>query len=156
MQIPFTYELPLDNDGFISRQCSTCREDFKWHSGPANEEAEQQLEADIYYCPLCGASALTDQWFTPDQLDYIQATGNAAAMKRFDDELPNLFRDMSSKHVKIKQTGRLDIPDLPDPLVEPDDMEIVVSPCHSYEPVKVPESLPGPFHCLLCGEAFAI
>ncbi len=40
-------------------------------------------------------------------------------------------------------------------LTEPDDMRIVASPCHDYEPVKVPEAEAGPFHCLVCGGAFA-
>lgn len=155
-EVSFTYELPLDSDGFLRRQCPTCSQDFKWQSGPANEEAEHQPSADIYYCPLCGDSALTDQWFTPDQLEYIQGHADAAALKQLDEELPGLFRSMSNKHMTIKQTGHLDVPDVPDPLVEPDDMVIVVSPCHPYEPVKVPEDQSGPLHCLVCGDAYAI
>jgi hypothetical protein len=35
-------------------------------------------------------------------------------------------------------------------------MMIVISPCHSYEPVKVPEATEGPLHCLICGTPFAV
>lgn len=49
-----------------------------------------------------------------------------------------------------------DIPDVPGTLVEPNDMQIIAPPCHPYEPVKVPDSLAGPFHCLICGQKFAV
>ena len=49
-----------------------------------------------------------------------------------------------------------DVADAPAPLVEPNDMEIVASPCHAYEPVKVPQELRGPFFCLVCGAEFAV
>lgn len=32
--------LPLDNDGFLRRECPHYMQQFKWHHGPANEEAE--------------------------------------------------------------------------------------------------------------------
>jgi hypothetical protein len=35
-------------------------------------------------------------------------------------------------------------------------MVIVASPCHSYEPVKLPEDHTGPLYCLVCGSAFAV
>ncbi|GGT27906.1 hypothetical protein GCM10010271_34830 [Streptomyces kurssanovii] len=40
MEIPMN--LPLDNDGFVRRECPHCVSQFKWHHGPANAEAEQQ------------------------------------------------------------------------------------------------------------------
>jgi hypothetical protein len=33
---------------------------------------------------------------------------------------------------------------------------IVASPCHAYEPVKVPEAATGPLHCLVRGQPFAV
>jgi hypothetical protein len=38
----------------IRRQRFKCRWEFKWHHGPANEEAEAEPSAAVYYCPLCG------------------------------------------------------------------------------------------------------
>lgn len=50
-----------------------------------------------------------------------------------------------------------DAPGDPDALVEPeDDMVIVTSPCHRYEPVKVPSHATGRLHCLVCGDPFAV
>jgi hypothetical protein len=52
--------IPLDEEGFVRRQCSKCRWEFKWHYGPANEEAEAEPSAAVYYCPLCGEPAPSD------------------------------------------------------------------------------------------------
>ncbi len=148
--------LPLDNDGFLRRECPNCLREFKWHDGPANAEAEDQAAPDSYFCPFCGQPAVTDHWFTTEQVEYIEARGLSAAIQAIDEELDSAFRGMRSKHVKITKTGSLDAPAEPDPLVEPDDMMIVVSPCHSWEPIKVPEDTTGSLHCLICGQPFAL
>jgi hypothetical protein len=154
MEISVT--LPLDSDGFLRRECPHCVRQFKWHDGPANEEAEDQPAATTYYCPLCGQPAGPDSWWTQEQLDYAEGVAMPAAIQQLDDELGRAFKGMNSKHFKIKKTGHLDAPDEPMPLTEPDDMSIVTSPCHGYEPVKVPETESSPFYCLVCGAAFAV
>lgn len=148
--------MPLDNDGFLRRECPNCKVQFKWHSGPANEAAENQPAAEVYFCPSCGQSAATDQWWTTEQLEYAKGVGMPAALQALDDELTSVFRGMNSKHFKVKKTGHLDIPDEPDPLIEPDDMMIVASPCHAWEPIKVAEDTASPLHCLVCGQQFAL
>lgn len=79
-----------------------------------------------------------------------------AVIRHADDLIADAFKGMNSKYLKVKVTGHLDTPDEPVALVEPDDMVIVVSPCHAYEPVKVPEAATGPLHCLVCGQPFAV
>lgn len=154
MEIPIS--LPLDNDGFLRRECPHCMQEFKWHNGPANAEAEQMSDSDIYYCPLCGQSADPGAWWTQEQLDYAQKEAMPAAMQSLEDELDQTFRGASNKHLSIKRTGHLESPDYPMPLVEKDDMSIVAPPCHAYEPVKIPEKTVGPFYCLICGSPFAL
>ncbi len=148
--------MPLDNDGFLRRECPNCMRQFKWHSGPANEEAETQPTTDSYWCPFCGQAAAADQWWTTEQLEYARGVAMPAAIQYLDDELSSAFRGLNSKHIKIKKTGHLDVPNEPDPLTEPDDMMIVASPCHGWEPVKIPEGTTSPIYCLICGEAFAV
>jgi hypothetical protein len=148
--------LPLDNDGFLRRECPHCMQQFKWHHGPANEEAETAEDPPAYYCPFCGQPAGHDSWFTQAQLDFIDQAAAPAAMQLIEDEFDKAFKGASSKHVKFDRTGHLDAPDHPDPMTEPDDMVIVVSPCHGYEPVKVPDEHTGPLYCLVCGSAFAV
>ncbi len=148
--------LPLDNDGFLRRQCPHCNATFKWHNGPANEEAENAESPAAYYCPSCGRPAESDRWFTDEQVEYIDGVAAPAMTHYADDLLRDAFSRINSKYLKVEMTGHVDAPDEPDALVEPDDMVIVVSPCHSYEPVKVPEGFEGPLYCLICGTPFAV
>lgn len=147
--------LPLDHDGFVRRECPHCISQFKWHHGPANEEAEQQPSPNAYYCPLCGQPAGLDSWWTQEQIDYARGAIAPAAARMVEDELKNAFKG-AHKHVKISVKGGEESPGVPSPLTEPDDMVIVTSPCHAYEPVKVSEDTSGPYHCLVCGQAFAV
>lgn len=146
---------PLDHDGFLRRECPHCEDEFKWHHGPASEEAEQADNPDTYYCPLCGQPAGLDSWWTQDQIDQMQQAAMPAALQSVEEELSSMFRGASNKHFSVKQTGSFDTYEAPTPLVEKDDMMIIVSPCHAYEPVKVPETAISPFHCLVCGSPFA-
>jgi hypothetical protein len=152
MEISIT--LPPDADGFLRRECPHCERQFKWHHGPANEEAEAQAPPTVYYCPLCGKSAALDAWWTQEQIDYAQGFAQPAAMRFALDELASAFR--GNKYVKIKSGGGSELPGVPVSLTEPNDMQIVASPCHAYEPVKVPDDWNGPLHCLLCGAPFMV
>ncbi|MEV6165950.1 hypothetical protein AB0L71_29360 [Streptomyces sp. NPDC052052] len=148
--------LPLDHDGFVRRECPHCISQFKWHHGPANEEAEQQPSPAAYYCPLCGQPAGLGSWWTQEQIDYTRGVIAPAAARVVEDELKNAFKRTRSKYVKVSVRSGMESPAVPSPLTEPDDMVIVTSPCHSYEPVKVHEETSGPYHCLVCGQAFAV
>jgi hypothetical protein len=154
--VEISVPLPLDNDGFLRRQCPHCNSQFKWHHGPANEEAEQATSPSAYHCPLCGQPAETDRWNTDEQNEYVEGVATPAVIRHADDLIKDAFKGLNSKYFKVKMTGHLDTPAEPDALVEPDDMVIVVSPCHAYEPVKVPDDAAGPFRCLVCGQPFAV
>lgn len=148
--------LPLDDDGFLRRECPHCLRQFKWHNGPANEEAEQQPTPPAYYCPLCGQPAGQDSWWTHEQLEYAEGMAAPMVAQAVEEELKSAFKSSRSKSLRIEMTGHMDTPDLPLPLVEQNDMMMVVSPCHSWEPIKVPDDHTGALHCLVCGSAFAI
>lgn len=146
--------LPLDSDGFIRRECPRCEGQFKWHNGPANEEAESQAAPTAYHCPFCGQPADDGSWWTKEQLDYINGFAQPAALRYAQEKMASALR--GNKFVKFNRSRSSGIPDVPAALSEPDDMRILTSPCHAYEPIKVPEGLSGPFHCLVCGTAFAV
>lgn len=112
--------LPLDRDGFLRRQCPHCNLQFKWHDGPASEEAEAAEVPAAYYCPLCGSPAETDRWFTDEQVEYIEGVTNPAMVRYADDLLRHAFRGINSKSVKVKMTGHLETPAEPTALVEPE------------------------------------
>lgn len=154
MEIPVS--LPIDHDGFLRRECPSCFGEFKWHHGPANAEAEQLPSPVEYHCPRCGQSAPHNAWFTQAQAKYMREAAAPALTQMIDDELGKAFKGLNSKHIKVTKTARLSSPASPMPLTEPDDMEIVTSPCHAWEPVKVPHDAASPLYCLICGAAFVV
>ncbi|MCU1392059.1 MAG: hypothetical protein JWM34_487 [Ilumatobacteraceae bacterium] len=151
MEIPI--ELPLDADGFLRRECPACLQEFKWHHGKTDAAPDDFIYPDVHWCPLCGQSAALDQWWTEAQLEYAQQAALGPAMRAIADELDDTFRNNS--FIKFEVTSD-DDEEVPDPLVEPDDMMIVAPPCHEWEPVKVPEDRHAPYFCLICGESFAV
>lgn len=156
MEIPLT--LPLDDDGFLRRECSQCGRQFKLHPGPASAEAEGRSDPAELHCPICGQPGTSDSWFTQDQIDYVQAQAMAAATDRMNEATKDLFKSFSGNRslIGVTHSGGFDGPDAPAPVVEPNDMVIVSSPCHGYEPIKVPESRPEQLHCVVCGQAFVL
>ncbi|TFC27614.1 hypothetical protein E3O55_11985 [Cryobacterium sp. MDB1-18-2] len=150
------YTLPLDADGYLRRECPHCEQEFKWHHGPTPNAPEDFVYDAVYWCPRCGQSAANDQWFTQEQVEFQQGTLEAAAPDLINDMLADAFKPSRRSGITFKQPSRQGSTGQPDPLVEPDDMVIVAPPCHSWEPVKVPEDAEIPFHCLICGAAYAV
>lgn len=148
--------LPLDADGFLRRECPHCVRQFKWHHGPANEESEQHEDPLAYHCPFCGQPAGGESWWTQEQLDYMQGVAAPRMAQMVARELDQAFKSVKSDFIRFERTGNFETPDTPMPLVEPDDMVIVTSPCHAYEPVKVPEDHTGTLYCLICGTPYAV
>jgi len=152
-EIEVPVDIPRDADGFIRRECPHCMRQFKWHDGPANEDAEHQDPPVTFNCPLCGQPAAVDSWNTADQVELAQQTAMPQVMEMIQDDLEAMFRGMKGM---TYERGSDELTDQPEPLTELEDMVIVASPCHSYEPVKIPEDHTGPLYCLVCGSAFAV
>lgn len=147
MDIPI--EFPLDGDHFLRRECPSCLEEFKWHSGPTDSRPDDAVDPPQYTCPLCGKPANNDAWFTQDQLRYQQQAVEFYGPDAINAELKKAFGNNYTP-------GRNNAP-APTPLYEPDDMIILEPPCHPWEPVKVPEDRAdnGPLFCLVCGETYS-
>jgi hypothetical protein len=62
--------IPLDEEGVCPPAMFQMQWEFKWRYGPANEEAEAEPSAPVYYCPLCGepAPSGSDAWLTEERL----------------------------------------------------------------------------------------
>lgn len=133
--------IPTDDDNFLRRECPTCERQFKWHLGPINALAAAEPTPDVYYCPLCGVAAGTGHWWTKEQLEYAQARAMPEVLEQLSNETGLRIASMST---------------VPEAMTEPNDMDIVQSPCHPYEPIKVPARHEQPIHCLVCGSAFAV
>ena len=148
----YSVQLPLDDEGFLRRECPHCLQEFKWHQGPAAGQPENATDPPVYYCPRCGVSAAPDQWWTQDQLAFMQEYLAGPALREATDAIEKAFR--GTRSVTFRR-GHLDEPEPPAALLEPNDMIILAPPCHPWEPVKVPEETTARVHCLVCGEPFS-
>ncbi len=86
-----TASIPLDDEGFLRRECPYCTREFKVFV--PNEERDSENEEEEYlgsgseaesdeeqdddssedrYCPYCGQTAPHDHWWSQQQLDYLE------------------------------------------------------------------------------------
>ncbi|MFT9112382.1 MAG: hypothetical protein ABF453_10225 [Bifidobacterium psychraerophilum] len=150
IRIPVSF--PLDSDGFLRRECPTCEREFKWFSHDEDDPNAESVTQ--YFCPLCGEPSGLDFWWTPAQLEYGYGSAGGAIDQAIKDSMADMFKGMKGFTYKPNPSFSLDI-ETPDPLTEPDDMVMVEPPCHSNEPLKVPEGATGHIFCLVCGTAFS-
>jgi hypothetical protein len=133
----------------MRRECPRCEREFKWLHA-IHDQAPTQ---DQYYCPVCGVPAHSASWWTRRQLEAIEAAAIPMAVREIQKSLTSAFR--STRGVRFGPSD--DVASAADSLLdEPDDMMIVVPPCHPDEPLKVPEDVSQPFFCRLCGAAFGV
>jgi hypothetical protein len=135
--------LPLDSDGFMRRECPACGRELKWK--PAADGAlPYPVPAAGFHCPYCREQAALDAWWTPAQLEVVNA-------RAFDEVLAPEVDRVGGSAAEV--TGP--VPYTPPPLVERDDLRRVDFSCHPEEPVKVLDDWLGHVHCLICGQAAA-
>ncbi len=150
-------EFPIskDEDGFIWRQCPACEIKFKWHDGPVHGHEDDAAMA-AYYCPICGHSAAPSEWFTCEQIGAAENAAMPKLQQQLTDELSQIGRRRRKSLVQID--WNIDIPETGTTQLEShdDDFEIVVPPCHTHEPVKVPVGENRDFHCLACGSPYRV
>lgn len=148
-------EFPLDSDGFPRRECPHCEVEFKMHHGKTDAAPADFVYPDVYWCPLCGSTAGHDSWWTQPQLEFQQQALSVYAQRELAKSLESLAKSRRDGLIQIKVTSGGQ-PEMPNPLVELDDMDAIAPPCHPWEPVKVPSDAVAPFYCLICGEAYAV
>jgi ribosomal protein S27AE len=148
----YSVPMPLDDDGFLRRQCPHCSRQFKWHNGPTAGKPEGMVDPEAYHCPRCGNVAGHDEWWTDEQVALVEESMSGHAFREVTDTLEDKFRGIKGMTYRPSYE---DEPVQPTPLHEPNDMLIVTPPCHVWEPIKVPEEATARIFCLICGEAFA-
>lgn len=150
-EISISVTVPLDNDGFVRRECPTCEQQFKWFSYSEGDPDAEPV--DQYFYPLCGVPAGVASWWTPEQLEYAQGAAGPEVDRLVQDAVDKAFRGL--KGMSFKANRDLTVGISAPALVEPDDMVIVEPPCHPNEPIKLPEHATEHVHCLICGSSFA-
>ena len=145
-EIEILINLPLDKEGFIRRECPSCKQEFKWL---AKTDSKSEL-ATHYFCPLCGKSAKPDSWWTPAQVEYEKGKAEVEMDRGLQNNLHKILPN--SKNMSLQSSSK-SVPDI----TEPDDMVIRESPCHKNEPFKIPENYTkGSLYCYICGNQFSI
>lgn len=143
--------LPLDEDGFLRRECPTCEREFKWMASQDDTEGTPAPDGG-YFCPYCAIQAPPDAWHTKPQIAMAQAIAAREVlgpeMKKLERSLRNIGKSSGGL---IDASLEYDLPDEPEPLIEDDDMRRIDFGCHPDEPVKVLDGWTRPVHCLLCG-----
>jgi hypothetical protein len=151
-EIRIQVSLPLDDDGFLRRECPRCEREFKWFIHSDGDENAEFV--DQYFCPLCGQSSGPESWWTPAQLEHAQRSAGPEIDRILGDGLDHAFRGVKGLSFTPDPNFSLEI-STPEPMSERNDMAIVGPPCHPSEPIKVPEEALTQLYCLICGERFA-
>lgn len=151
IRVPF--ELPLDDDGFLRRECPNCEEQFKWYN---HDEGDPDAETvNQYYCPLCGEPSGLETWWTPEQLEHVRGVAGPSIDQHVQDVIADSLKGIKGLTYKPNRNFTLGTA-TPEGLTELNDMIIAEPPCHPNEPVKIPEDRAKGVYCLVCGSAFAV
>jgi hypothetical protein len=143
--------IPLDDDGFMRRECPTCERECKWRPTPDGEIGEPMPESG-YACPYCAQRATADRWWTKAQAECVSAR---ALSEIVGPALEGWERDPDPEAL-ISFEVRVEKPAAPSPSplpAEPNDMTRVDFECHPSEPVKIDSKWSGDVHCIICGTA---
>lgn len=151
-KIDISINLPFDKDGFLRRECPSCKRQFKWL--PSKDKSNKQSKLQ-YYCPYCGKLANINEWWTKEQAQYIKQKLSKVTepeLEKFTKDLKRLNKPGSIIRVEPKYK----LSSEPLPLCEPNDMRKVVPPCHPSELLKIYENWNKLVMCLICGNPFPL
>lgn len=95
-----------------------------------------------------------NHWNTPAQNEFMLGAAGPLLDQFVSDALSQAFKGIKEILYKENEEFTLDLPHV-EPLDEPGDMVIVEPPCHSNEPLKVPDDATRLLHCLICGSQFS-
>jgi len=131
---------PTDSNGYLSQECPSCAQRFKVCFGEGSEEP-------ISFCPYCGYKG-HDCWYTPDQVQYIQAVATDVVLTP---ELKKLEREMKKASIGfLKIDMKDDFPQVGTPPMEADDaFDVLNFPCCN-EKIKVTRN--DRHFCIICGK----
>lgn len=138
--------LPVDGDGFISRECPTCLGRFKAPISEGNIVGR--------FCPYCGHEG-EGCWWTPEQLEYMRAL----AINAIQPELDSAFGGLEQSNGLISITVDRSPPPAAVAPAEHDGGETRnrCSECGTEVKLELSrlltaEGASAPFTCLECGE----
>ncbi len=137
------FNIPIDDDGFVSLQCPFCRDIFKITSSDCQADDTYQL-----FCPYCGLVA--EEGFHTDEikehaLDLAKNEANAL-LNQFRKDFGKIFK--GSKMFSFKPGAKTPMRQ-PKTLIEPTDMQEVKLNCCDRT-IKLQYRVNGAY-CPFCG-----
>ena len=102
-KINIPIKLKSDDKGYLDRECpnENCLYKFKINI----EDWENIVSKDKVYCPMCGNSDISDNWWTQEQLKECENIAQNFAISYIQEELRKSLKSLeksSSKYIKIK------------------------------------------------------
>lgn len=145
-EIVFKIDVPSDDDGFVTLQCSFCNGRFK-----LTTEDFQSDDVIYTFCPYCGIQNEVNDLLTDEVLEqaYMIAQNYMnSIINEFVDGLEKSYR--GNKHISFKRGKKLGMED-DKILFEREEMEIVQPTC-CKRPVKTnPLEASLGIYCPFCG-----
>lgn len=102
--ISIPVEFTSDEKGYYDRQCPNdkCEFVFKIYM----EDWKDKISDEQVFCPMCGHTATSDQWYTHEQIEAIEEIAASYAQSYISNELDKIFGKMArsmrgNKYVQI-------------------------------------------------------
>lgn len=85
--------IPIDDDGYLDRACPNeiCEAEFK----VLVDDWEHKVRDEEVFCPICGHTATSDNWFTKEQNEHLKTAALAEVMPLIDNEMKRMVRDFN-------------------------------------------------------------
>lgn len=168
--------IPLDEDGFLRRQCTLCSREFKVKPTPTELRSETERSAHALleqqsdstaedggdgsescerWCPYCGQQASPTSWWTEEQSAYL-TTFARNVMTRLLNE--HFIGPMKKSFGGLRSGGLVSIEfrgselQEEEPWISPEanDMAVFPLPCCERE-LKVADGKEATIYCFFCG-----
>jgi len=174
-EIKMNLSFPLDDDGFFRRECPLCHKEFKvlLEKEELTDLAQKGIDSFMielkeettdldesecseteFICPYCGQRALSDGWWTQEQLAYVGIVAKNIMAKIVNENLirplKRTFHRPSSGMVSMRFEGREMEQQVPWISLEVNDMEIFDLPCCQRK-IKIEEDWSDVVYCFFCG-----
>ena len=87
-----------DDDGYLDRACpnAICEAEFKI----LLKDWEEKVRDEEVFCPVCGHTQTSDEWWTKAQLEHAESAALAEFMPMLDNELQRMTHDFNRRMSK--------------------------------------------------------
>lgn len=144
-------DLPIDDGGFLPRQCPNCDDQFTVHGDTYEQECYLNLR-----CPYCNWIDEFDEFLTDEQAEYAEVVAETEARMMLEDEFKEMWDDafsgISNDYIEVEtNTDEIDFGErsAPSPQLSLETQEITCSDCGFRYAVDKRED-EGKIDCPVC------